>query len=105
MIARIFIVRVPVSLHGEFEKAFLSVSVPHVQRAAGLISVSVGRPTRHEPEHYFMLSVWRDESALREFAGDDWSQPVIPSGMSRFVAECWVHHYELFGPALPQTGA
>ncbi len=105
LIARIFRVRVPAPLHAEFEEAFLSVSVPYVERAKGIVSVRVGRPTRFEPEQYFMLSVWRDENALRDFAGEEWSKAVIPSGMERFVKESWVHHYELFGSAESPAGA
>jgi hypothetical protein len=70
MITRIFRARVPQSLQAEFEKKFLSVSVPYVEAAAGLVSVSV--------------------------ASDDWNRAVIPAGMEKYVAECWVHHYENF---------
>lgn len=97
MIARIFRVQVPPALHTEFEDRFLSISVPHVRSASGLVSVTIGRPTRWEPDHYVMVSVWRDEASLVSFAGDDWSKAVIPSGMERFVERCWVHHFELFG--------
>jgi heme-degrading monooxygenase HmoA len=61
VITRIFRVRVPVELHAEFESKFLSVSVPYVQTAPGLVSVSVGRPTRWVPDEYVMISVWRSE--------------------------------------------
>ena len=54
MIARIFRARVPQSLQAEFEKKFLSVSVPYVEAAAGLVSVSVARPTRWIPDEYAM---------------------------------------------------
>jgi quinol monooxygenase YgiN len=103
LIARIFRVQVPSALHAEFEHTFLAVSLPYVQKADGLVSVQVGRPTRWEPEHYVMVSIWRDEVALRSFAGEEWSSPVIPSGMERFVEKCWVHHFELFGPTVGLT--
>lgn len=97
MITRIFRVRVPAGLHPEFEARFLSVSVPHVEAAEGLVSVSVGRPTRWAPEEYVMISVWRSEAAVAAFAGENWNTAVIPDGMEKYVAECWVHHYEIFG--------
>lgn len=99
MITRIFRVEVPSSLHVEFETKFLAVSVPHVQAAPGSVAVSVGRPTRWAPNEFVMISVWRDEAALRAFAGERWNQAVIPAGMEKFVAACWVHHYEQIGSA------
>jgi len=97
MITRIFRVRVPAHLHTEFEQTFLSVSVPYVQAAKGLVSVSVGRPSRWAPDEYVMISVWESLSSLCVFAGEHWDKAVIPAGMERYVTECWVHHYENFG--------
>ncbi len=97
MITRIFRVRVPPTLHAEFEQKFLSVSVPYVKAMDGLESVTVGRPTRWEPEEYIMISVWRSEADIAAFAGEDWNRAVIPQGMERYVSQCWVHHYENFG--------
>jgi heme-degrading monooxygenase HmoA len=97
VITRIFRVRVPAGLHAEFEEKFLSVSVPYVQAAKGLVSVSVGRPTQWAPDEYVMISTWESVSSLCAFAGEHWNQAVIPAGMERYVTECWVHHYENFG--------
>jgi heme oxygenase (mycobilin-producing) len=96
VITRVFRVRVPVALHAEFESKFLSVSVPYVLAAQGIISVSVGRPTRWVPDEYVMISDWANEDALRSFAGESWNLAVIPPGMEKYVSECWVHHYEHF---------
>jgi heme oxygenase (mycobilin-producing) len=96
MIARIFRVRVPKVLHAEFEQKFLSVSVPHVKAARGIVSVVVGQPTRWEPEEYVMISVWHSEADVVAFAGENWNRAVIPQGMEKYVSECWVHHYENF---------
>lgn len=97
MITRIFRVRVPPALHAEFESRFLAVSVPYVKAAPGLVSVSVGRPTRWAPDEYMMISTWDSEQAVADFAGAEWHEAVIPPGMEKFVAECWVHHYQNFG--------
>jgi heme-degrading monooxygenase HmoA len=79
MITRLFRARVPQSLTAEFEKKFLSVSVPYVEAAAGLVSVSVARPTRWIPDEYAMISIWRSEDDVAAFAGDDWNRAVIPA--------------------------
>jgi heme-degrading monooxygenase HmoA len=80
VITRIFRVRVLAALHAEFEAKFLSVSVPFVQAAQGIVSVSVGRPTKWAPDEYVMISVWANEDVLRSFAGESWNLAVIPSG-------------------------
>lgn len=73
------------------------MSVPFVKAAKGSVAVSVGRPTRWQPDEYVMVSVWEDEGALVAFAGEGWNRAVIPHGMEKYVSECWVHHYEIFG--------
>jgi len=97
MIVRIFRVTVHPDLHQEFEDKVLSTSVPLVQAHAGVVSVSVGRPTQWSPEEYVMVSTWEGKDALLEFAGEHWDQAVIPEGMETYVKQCWVHHYEVFG--------
>lgn len=105
MIVRIFRVRVPAHLQGAFEEKFLSVSVPAVERQAGFVSVTVGKPTRWSPDEYMMISTWESESALESFAGKDWNRAVIPDGMAQYVLECRVHHYEVFGDPEHRAGA
>ncbi len=97
MIARIFRVRIRSELRTEFEKRFLEDSVPMVKSHSGLVSVSVGKPTKWVPDEYVMVSVWENQVAIESFAGKEWNQPVIPSNMEKFVKGCWVHHYEIFG--------
>lgn len=97
MITRIFRARVPPALHAEFEEKLHSVSVPFVTSQPGFVSVTLGRPTRWTPEEYVMVTVWQGEKDIAAFAGENWSQAFIPHGMEKYIAECWVHHYESFG--------
>ncbi|MEB3309324.1 MAG: antibiotic biosynthesis monooxygenase [Snowella sp.] len=94
MITRIFRVKVPKALHAEFEQQFLTISVLSVQSQNGCVSVSVGKPTIWQPEEYVMITEWLSVEALEQFAGKEWNQAVIPSGMEKYVLECWTHHYE-----------
>jgi heme-degrading monooxygenase HmoA len=96
MITRVFRVRVSREFHQEFEAKFLTVSIPKVQAAQGFVAVTVGRPTQWATEEYVMISSWENEQAVINFAGEQWNQAVIPEGMDKYVAECWVHHYENF---------
>ena len=95
-IVRIFRVRVPAALHAEFEPLFQSTSVNAVRNQDGFLSVTIGKPTKHAPDEYVMVSTWKDERSLIAFAGEDWSQAHIPPGMEKYVEACWVHHYEVF---------
>jgi heme-degrading monooxygenase HmoA len=97
MITRIFRATVHKDLHREFEEKFLSVSIPAVKSHKGLISISVDRPTRWAPEEYVMVSTWECEDDLVGLAGERWNQAFIPKGMEKYIKECWVHHYEIFG--------
>ena len=93
-ITRVFRVRIDPTRRAEFEQSFAEISVQAVIQAPGSLSVAVFRPTEWAPDEFAMISKWQDEAALRAFAGDDWNQAVIPSGMEALVRECWVHHYQ-----------
>ena len=93
-ITRIFRVRIDTSLRQEFEEKFSSISVHTVNQVAGLLSVSIHKPTEWAPDEYAMISLWESESSLKAFAGEEWYRAVIPNGMEKFVVEFWVHHYE-----------
>jgi heme-degrading monooxygenase HmoA len=97
MITRIFRVRVPRQLHQEFENKFLSISVPYVTQYPGLISLTLGRPILPHSEEYMMISLWESLAALAVFAGQNCDRAIIPEGMEKYVEECWVHQYEVFG--------
>lgn len=98
-ITRIFRVRIVPELRHEFEEKFSSVSVHVVNEARGFLNVSIHKPTKWAPDDYAMISQWENEAALKAFAGEQWSQAVIPAGMERFVVEYWVHHYESWSTA------
>ena len=92
-ITRIFRVRIHAEWRQEFEEKFASISVDAVRKATGIRSVAIHRPTAWAPDEYAMISVWDDVPSLQSFAGERWNAAVIPPGMEKFVAECWVHHY------------
>src|SRR5688500_10628041 len=98
MIARVFRVRVYPGVQAEFERKFYDVSLPVVKLQPGLISYAAGKPTKRSPEEYFLITTWENETALENFAGKDWHRPAVPAVMERFVAESWVHHYEVVEP-------
>jgi len=44
-----------------------------------------------------MVTIWKDLSSLKRFAGDKWEKAVIPSEKERAALKKWfVHHYTSF---------
>lgn len=94
MIVRFFRVRVFASLRAEFEQKFETISVGAVEGAAGLHSVKIYRPTGWSPDDYAMISFWESEDDVRRFAGENWNKAFIPTGMEKYIAECWIEHFQ-----------
>jgi len=90
LITRIYRVIIIPDLRREFEEKFSTISVKAVNDAADIISVSIVKPIKWVPDEYAMISVWENEASVKAFAGEGWNHVVIPSGMEKFVAECWV---------------
>lgn len=95
MIVRIFVARVLPGHQTEFERKFREISLPLVRAQRGLVSMVIGRPVPSSPDEFVAISTWKDEDALRAFAGPDWRRAVIPAGMEQHMRESWVHHYEV----------
>ena len=94
MITRIFRVQIKPERRKEFEAKFADISIKAVESKKGFCDVSIGKPTKWAPDEYVMISKWENEEALRNFAGPNWHQAVIPEGMEIFLGSCWVHHYK-----------
>jgi quinol monooxygenase YgiN len=94
VITRVFRVKIYPEMRDEFERKFADISVRVVKEAVGFIAVEIYKPTKWQPDEYMMISQWQDEAAVKAFAGENWNQAVIPTGMAQFVEACWVHHGE-----------
>jgi len=92
-IIRLFRVRIHPEMQDEFEEKFASVSIAAVEQAPGSLGVEIFKPSQWAPREYLMISRWRDEAALKSFAGDSWNNPFIPAGMERYVADCRIAHF------------
>lgn len=93
MITRIFRATVLEELQDEFEEKFIAFSVPLVKSQKGMVSVSVARPTKWNPNDFIMISVWKDEASLKAFAGERWNEAVIPEQMKKFFLSYSLEHY------------
>jgi len=94
MIIRIFKATIPTELHNEFEIKFKEISVPVVKNFEGLISLEIARPTKWNPNEFVMISRWKKEDDLINFAGDRWNEAHIPKGMEKYIEQCSVSHYK-----------
>ena len=93
MIIRIFKATIPLELHDEFQAKFKEISVPIVENHQGLISLEIGKPTKWNPTEFVMVSRWKSESNLINFAGEKWNEAHIPNGMEKYITDCSVNHF------------
>ncbi len=95
MITRIFRLRIRPEQKAAFEKDFQEISLPYVRKQPGLLGMTVGNPTKWEPNDYLLITNWKNETALLNFAGENWNEAVIPGGMEKYIYKCWVDHFEV----------
>lgn len=94
MIIRIFKVTIKPEYRIEFEKDFKSISIETVKKHEGLISCYIGGPTKGNPDDYTMVTMWKSDSSLEEFAGENWNKAIIPVEMQKYPKSFEVAHYE-----------
>ncbi|TQV87922.1 antibiotic biosynthesis monooxygenase family protein [Aliikangiella coralliicola] len=94
MITRVFRIQVHKEYVNEFEHDYKNISVPLVKSQRGLLSVETGKTLSEGIDEYIMISRWQDIDMLKAFVGESWQKALIPSGMEKYVQQCWVEHYE-----------
>ncbi|WP_193139935.1 antibiotic biosynthesis monooxygenase [Meridianimarinicoccus sp. MJW13] len=94
MIIRIFRAGIAPDRAAEFETFLRETALPLVRDQDGCLSVHGGVPLEGaETTEFCVVMVWRDEDALRAFAGDDWHQPHILPEEEGLVLTRALHHY------------
>lgn len=93
-ITRVFRVQIHTESRSEFEAKFNTLSRDLVKSARGCIHQVVLKPTRWAPDEYAMISEWESENDLIAFAGENWSESVIPPDMEKFAKSHSVSHYQ-----------
>ena len=96
MIVRIYRVLINPVFRDEFESEFQNVARDFIAGREGLLSVTIGRPVEFAPDTYLMITNWSDADAVKKFAGENWSEPVIPDHMKKYTRDCWLDHFESF---------
>ncbi len=93
MIIRIFTAEVPLDLQEAFEIKYKAISVPLVQNHPGLISLEIGKGSKWNPLEYVMVSRWESEEHLVNFAGENWSEALIPEEMETYIKQCSIQNF------------
>lgn len=93
-ITRVFRVQIHAELRSDFEPKFQTLSQDLVKRAHGCIYHVILKPTKWTPDEYAMISEWESEDDLIAFAGENWSESVIPPEMEQFAKNHSVSHYD-----------
>jgi hypothetical protein len=83
----------------EFEAFSRDIALPLVRKHAGLRSVQVGAPRPGAPNIYCVSMVWDGVEALKEFAGDTWTEALVEPEEEHLVASISVEHYDLVAAA------
>lgn len=99
MILRVLRVTVHDGKGGEFEEFSRNIAMPLVKRHDGLRSVVVGKPRPDAPNQFCIAMVWDSIEALKEFAGDNWTEALVEPEEEHLVASIDIEHYDLLAAA------
>jgi len=105
MIIRVFRAKVRPGKQEEFERLVRDQSIPLVTRQKGLIAFYSARPFGSNSNEFVGVSVWKDISDVKAFAGSDWEKSVIPADELPLLETTSTNHYELFYIDDPKTHA
>ena len=64
-----------------------------------MLGYFAGEPLEGAAREFLMMTLWRDEDALRAFAGDDWDAPVVTPDEEPLVEAMFADHYVRFDKA------
>lgn len=79
---------------------FQSVSTGLVRSRSGLVGYLAAHPLPGDDRAHLFVTAWGDLSDLVSFAGERWTQAVLPEGYTNLLADWNVTHYRLGGMAL-----
>jgi hypothetical protein len=97
MIARHWHGRVPAALAADYLKLMAEVALPDYRATEGNLRAWCLHRAEGDIVHVEMVTLWRDEAAIRRFAGDDMTLARYYDFDSDFLLELetTVRHYEV----------
>ncbi len=96
MISRVFKAKIADGRYSDFQINFRKIALPLIKSHDGLLSLSAGRLPDDADHDFMLVTNWESLEHVKAFAGDNWQEPLIPSGMDTFMEEVWLDHYDLF---------
>jgi hypothetical protein len=97
MIARHWHGRVPAALAADYLKLMAEVALPDYRAIEGNLRAWCLHRTEGGVVHVETITLWRDEAAIRRFAGEDMTRAKYYDFDADFLLELetGVHHYEV----------
>jgi quinol monooxygenase YgiN len=92
-IVRVFQAEAKAGEEDEFRRFFVDEALPLVRAHRGVLSVAVGLPESRTPRSFLMVSTWSSIEALKEFAGEEWTEAVIDPREEHLLERVSVSHY------------
>ncbi len=93
MIIRVFSAKIRKGQVDEFKRLVRAQSIPWLQGSEGMLGYWAGEPLDPGENEFVMITLWRDEQALKKFAGPEWQRPAVTQDEEPLVEEMIAHHY------------
>lgn len=103
MIVRMWHGRVPTAKAARYRTFLKERAIPDYRLVAGNEAVHILERMVGDETHFITMTFWRDEAAIRAFAGNDVTRAKYYPEDSEFLLEFEPHvvHYEAVGYAAP----
>ena len=92
-IVRVFLARAKPGCAEALEQRLRDDVLPEVAAAPGLVACHAGAP-HGDTREFLFVTVWADLDAVRAFAGDDYTRPVLYGDTPELIEEMSLEHYE-----------
>ena len=99
MIVRMWHGRVPAAKAGAYREFLRERAIPDYRSVSGNDAVYILERADGEQTHFITMTFWRDEAAIRQFAGDELTRAKYYDEDKDFLLEFEPHvvHYEVVG--------
>ncbi len=71
-------------------------SIPWLNQSEGMLGYFPGKPINEESPEFVMVTLWKDQASVEQFAGQDWEQPIVTEDEAPLVEKMYAHHYVHF---------
>lgn len=94
MIIRVFAARLKPGMRGEYERLCRASALPLMREQPGFLSARIGQVREDLPDHFVLVSLWRDVESIQAFVGERWQEAIILPGEADLLHEVAVEHFD-----------